>query len=444
VAPLRAVECSWPTYPRGSAQTGAVRPRSVASLLVVAALGITGCRDDAPDGEAVSTAGSTAGSTDPSSAPASPGSPSASDPSPGSASSSEAVPGASVPGVTEAPAMPSTTAAADDRLLVAVSVHVERYDGEADDRALFDAHVAVLTQLADLAEAHDVVVSYELSSEFVAAATAWDPGVVPALAARGHGVGQHSGDRGTAGLDGAALVAALADQRAAIEALGVDATYVSGACGDGAWVEAVAAAGFVGTSGLTEYCLRSLDDAHLPAGMDWIRRCTSPAVCHDPLQLDTQHLTRPWTTGESASFLTDDAAGAVVVVPTVEATGLATMSQGLDVDVTAALADWVALLDAHVAARTAGRVNCLDVTVSIGPDPDWTVLEAMFAELSSRDPAVVRSATMAEIVALAAAEAPTHPVDPPPTYVETTPDLGTDRPAGGTLPGSTAPGSLPR
>jgi hypothetical protein len=328
----------------------------------------------------------------------------------------------------------TTSMVPDDRLLVALSVHVERYEGETEDEALFDAHVAQLLALADRAEAYGAVVSFELSSEFVTAATTWHSTVVADLAARGHGIGQHSGDRTVAGLEGEARVSALAGQRAAIAALGVDVNYVSGACSDGAWVEAVAAAGFVGTSGVTEYCLRALDDAHLPDGMDWIRQCTNPGVCHDPLHLDTGHLAHPWTASTSTAFLTDDPLGAVVVVPTVESLGLATMSQGQPVDLEAALADWRALLDAHVAQRSTGRVSTLDVTVSIGPDPDVAVLDAMLAELAARGVTTVRSATMAEIVELAAAEAAAQPADPAPSYVDTAPDLGGRPPGSSTLP----------
>ena len=329
--------------------------------------------------------------------------------------------------------------AADGTVAVALTVHVERHDTEVHDEAEFDAHVATLEQLADLAEQYGVVLNLELSSPFVEAVDQWDSTFIEDMTARGHAVSQHSGDRSIDGLTGEARVAELTRQRDAIEAHGVDVTYVSGGCSDDAgWVEDAIAAGFDAVTGTTEFCLASLDDATLPDGMDWVRDCPNAAVCHDPLHIQLERLLHPWTTSSTSTWLVDDPAGGLVVVPGSEADGLAAMSMTGDADLESSLTQWTALLDGAVAAAVPGQVNSMNVVVSVGPTPDWEVLEAMFAAASDRvvtgDIAWV---SLADVVAASVAEAPSQPADPAVVPTDTTSDLGgtmPGRPVGGTLP----------
>jgi len=169
--------------------------------------------------------------------------------------------------------------------------------------------------------------------------------------------------------------------------------------------------------------------------MEWIRSCDNPAVCHDPLHLDTARKAHPWTTSASSRFLTDEPGGDLVIVSTEEAAGLAAMSQGVAIPVDEAVSDWAALLDEYLAARVDGRIEVLNVTLSIGPEPDWEVLAAMFAEVARRG-GDVEWATVADVVAVAVTEA-AGAADGPAEYLDTTPDLG-GGPAAGT-PGLPAP-----
>lgn len=374
----------------------------------------------------------------------------------GSGASADGRPGSSAPAAVPAPtddvADHSTDHSADDptdhsaddstddRLLLALSVHVERHQGEASDRATFDQHVALLDELAVVAADHDVVLNFEAETEFVAAATAFGPEIPRDLIASGHSFSQHSGDRSTSGLTAGERTTELRRQRDALASLGVTARYLSGACPGDGWVEAAADAEFEAATGLTEICLQSLDDAHLPAGMAWIRSCASATICHDPLHLEPAASLHPWTTDSSASWLGDIPDGRLVLVVGQEATALSAMSAEADYDATAAVEEFGALLDQLDAARTAGRLNATGFTISIGPEPDWDVLRAMFTEVSARADRM-RWARYDEIIDRARSEAGA-PADPPLVYTDTTPDdagatQGSGRPP--RSPGATLP-----
>ncbi len=325
-------------------------------------------------------------------------------------------------------------------LRLTLSVHVERHDDETRDRAEFDLHLSYLDRLADLADQYGVVVSFELSNSFVEALDGWDSSFVRDMTARCHGVAQHSGDQSTDGLEGADRTAELARQKAAIEAYGVEVVYLSGACSEGSWVESAIEAGFVAASGNTEFCLRSIDEGLQPEGMEWINACENPAICHDPLQIDAAHVLHPWTTSGSNDWLRDEPGGGLVIIAGDDTLGLAGMSMDDDPDPDAARADWQAMLDEYTAAVDPERLNVLNVTVSIGPEPDWEVLEATFAEVAARDG--VGWARLAD-AATAASEESSRPVDDAPTYTDTAPDAG-GSPGSGTPSGTRPPGgSLP-
>ncbi|MCE9621942.1 MAG: hypothetical protein K8R99_06330 [Actinomycetia bacterium] len=323
--------------------------------------------------------------------------------------------------------MTSTTTsvvAVNAGLQLALTIHVERHPTEVRNQAEFNAHIAMLEQLANLAVAYDVVLNFELSTEFVQAVDNWGSTFIEDMSALGHAIAQHSGDHSTDGLTGAERVAELVRQREAIEAHGVEINYLSGGCSADDWVEAAIAAGFSAVTGNVEYCLKSLDAESLPAGMEWIYRCDNQVICHDPLHVGTARVLHPWTTSSSASWLTDDPSGDLVVIATDEADGFVAMSQGGEADAPLALAQWTALLDSYVAAAVAGQVNVVNMVLSVGPTPDWELIESMFSQAVSRqDAGLLMWADLGEVVTQALAEAPTQPADAAVTYTDTTPDL---------------------
>jgi len=312
-----------------------------------------------------------------------------------------------------------------DGLQLALTVHVERHPTEVRNQAEFGSHVAMLERLANLALTYDVVLNFELSTEFVQAVDNWDSTFIEDMTALGHAVAQHSGDKSTEGLTGAARVAELVRQRDAIEAHGVEINYLSGGCSADDWVETAIAAGFSAVTGNVEYCLKSLADTSLPAGMEWIQRCNNQAICHDPLHVDAARVLHPWTTSSSATWLVDDPAGGLVIVSSEEADGFVAMSQAVAADHTQSLEQWSALLDSYVAATVPGQVNVVNMVLSVGPEPDWELVESMFAQALIRQNAgLLTWADLGGVVAQALAEAPTQAADPPAVYTDTTPDLG--------------------
>ncbi|HQY86393.1 MAG TPA: hypothetical protein PLN29_15430, partial [Ilumatobacteraceae bacterium] len=257
---------------------------------------------------------------------------------------------------------PGAQSAGTDILQLALTIHVEGYNDEARDQSEFDAHLAVLERLSDLAVAYDVILNFELSTTFVQAVDRWGSMFIEEMTAIGHNISQHSGDQSTEGLTGEARVRELVRQRAAIEAHGVQLNYLSGACSaDDDWVESAVAAGFSAATGNVEFCLQSLDDATLPDGMEWIHKCRNQSVCHDPLHVETARVLHPWTTSSSATWLVDDPAGDLVIIISDETDGFVAMSQTGDADLTLSLQQWTSMIDGYLAVAVAGQVNVVNM-----------------------------------------------------------------------------------
>ena len=331
---------------------------------------------------------------------------------------------------------PGAQSAGTDILQLALTIHVEGYNDEARDQSEFDAHLAVLERLSDLAVAYDVILNFELSTTFVQAVDRWGSMFIEDMTAIGHNISQHSGDQSTEGLTGEARVRELVRQRAAIEAHGVQLNYLSGACSaDDDWVESAVAAGFSAATGNVEFCLQSLDDATLPDGMEWIHKCRNQSVCHDPLHVETARVLHPWTTSSSATWLVDDPAGDLVIIISDESDGFVAMSQTGDADLTLSLQQWTSMIDGYLAVAVAGQVNVVNMVLSVGSTPDWDTAEAMFAEAQARQSAgQISWANLSDVVDQAVAEAAAQTADPMGDYSDVTPDLGGARPPNATLP----------
>ena len=93
---------------------------------------------------------------------------------------------------------PGAQSAGTDILQLALTIHVEGYNDEARDQSEFDAHLAVLERLSDLAVAYDVILNFELSTTFVQAVGRWGSKFIEEMTAIGHNISQHSGDQSTA------------------------------------------------------------------------------------------------------------------------------------------------------------------------------------------------------------------------------------------------------
>lgn len=146
-----------------------------------------------------------------------------------------------------------------------ISVHVEGFKGEANNRLKYMRHRQALVETADAAEAHGARLSFELSAEFTAAMARWGDDFASLMAARGHAIGVHA-DLGGTPIPLDEFTHPLAERKAAIEAQGVTVTHVSGICSASDWVEAAIGAGFESATGIVEYCIKSIPAENRPPG----------------------------------------------------------------------------------------------------------------------------------------------------------------------------------
>lgn len=264
-------------------------------------------------------------------------------------------------------------------LFLGLSIHVEGWDDEDRIEAKFDRHVAGVMLVAEVAAAHDAVVTFELSAVFMDAVAAWDSDVVERLHRLGHGTGVHAdvGGRGNPSLE--RLTEDLTSLREKAALIGAGTAHVSGICSPGPWVEAALAAGFTSTNGAVAYCGTSLDP--IPEGWD-VADCRSPADCHGPPPVDDDLRMHPYRVDSSADFLTIAEDGLVLMIGesggTVNcaaegATGGGCVGAADDLHVAAAD------LEHYLSDRDPTRVAALTMSWSIGSIPDEAFVGAFFS-----------------------------------------------------------------
>jgi hypothetical protein len=267
---------------------------------------------------------------------------------------------------------------------------------------MFGRHREALADLGAVAAAHGARLTYELASVFVRALEAWDDDFITEMTELDHGFGVHA-DAGGQDPPYQLFVQNLNSQRRALEAAGVTVTHVSGICSASPWVEAAVEAGYLGTTGAVEYCLKSLDQ--LPAGKETVTGCLSPADCHGPSVEDIIQRMHPWRTSSSSDWLTPDPDGDLVVVIGESGSSLDCLGDGVATagcvaefdDITA----YRARIDDYLAAQGPfPQIAVLTVSWSIGSLPPDGFAEALFSAI---DPYVADGsvvwATLPEIVA---------------------------------------------
>ncbi len=203
---------------------------------------------------------------------------------------------------------------ADPRpLFFGISIHVEGYTQEVEQRPLYERHRDIVLDLAADAVAAGAVLTFELDRTFIEASNLYDVDIVATLLGMGQGVAIHAdvGGRGSPSLQ--RLRSDLVRMRTGLADLGLETTHVSGICSRGPWVEAALAAGFRSVAGAVEYCLTSLDEQYVPEGVD-ISGCPSPAECHGPLPLPDALRVHPFYVASSADFIRGDAEDGLLLI----------------------------------------------------------------------------------------------------------------------------------
>lgn len=294
-------------------------------------------------------------------------------------------------------------------LLMNISIHTDGYQTEDEDggEAVFNAHLAALTGLADDVDGGDGVqagepkLTFELTADFVRATVKWGSDFIPTMDARGHGIGVHADLGGQGPIDRTVFTAELTSMREAIEAQGVDIVHVSGICSPSEWVESAIDAGFTATTGMIEYCQSSLPGSYpLPCG-------DQADECHGAAVTDWEHKLHPWRTSTSADWLTNDPSGQLLLVANAGGDTVGCMRENASGLTCAGVTDsgdidqLRTVITDFVAHREVGRVDVLTVSWAIGRPPTAGFADsllAMVAEFSDS----VEWATMDEIIAVTA------------------------------------------
>jgi len=229
-------------------------------------------------------------------------------------------PGLDAPGLdawsSDAAPAPGVDAASDDSrparpdpLQLAVTVHLESggVPGTVFDAPWWDRFESLVT----IFEAHGAVLSLEPRVDVL---TGVGPARLTALRARGHEIGLHAAVGGT---DYDAFVAQLRMRRDRLETAVGPIEHVSGNCGTFDWIGGVAEAGFEFTTAATVGCLLSIPVATRPDEFDALTcpRGAIDPVCHRAYPDTSEGTVHAWRAASGESWLTDDATGGVVVLP---------------------------------------------------------------------------------------------------------------------------------
>ena len=196
-------------------------------------------------------------------------------------------------------------------LHLGVMVHLEGHDVSAP--AAYEDYKQQIFDTADIFEAHDAVLTWEVKEQIHACEALDDP-FFAELEQRGHGVGVHA-DAGGVPAPGETwqdLSDTLFVLKSKLEGQGVSVRHVSGYCSPLDWVRAVVEAEYGFVTGGVAYCLMCLPEDQIPAPY---ADCANPAECHDPYptaMIDRMH---PWTMRVGEPWIEDHADGELVYLP---------------------------------------------------------------------------------------------------------------------------------
>jgi hypothetical protein len=321
------------------------------------------------------------------------------------------------PPVTTTPATttPATTdggtaadSTGDEPLLINLTIHAEGWIAGVDQLFAHERHLEALLDIAETATEYGALLSIDVDTHLVQAMTAHGTEqLLFDLQDLGHEISVHAdfGGKGNPTLE--VLTAEFVRQRDELAALGVETTNISGACSRGSWIEAVIAAGFDTSTGMVAYCMTSLDPANVPVdARDYVAGCTSPAACHDAVQISVEQRAVPWVANDSGDWLEPDtvlsAADGLTLIVSESASGIhcpdGVCTIGGSEDATT-ITDWIdQYLDVQ---ETIGEQAALAFTWSIGSIPADGFADELFTAISSYvDAGTVQWANNAAIGAL--------------------------------------------
>jgi len=275
-------------------------------------------------------------------------------------------------------------------LYVGLSVHLEGYPlgnkHTGYNQDVYDRYTERILAYSDLANEYGMPLTWE-TANLIGPSGAFEPNVLQELHRRGDGVGLHAdlgGDPSTSG-GLQKLTAQLRMLRTDMEGLGVPVVHASGICSELDWVTAARRAGIEATSGVVNYCLKSLPIDQQPPE---VRACAGPGdgVCHDPYPGDMPAVLHPWRAADGSSWTTPSAEGLLIVptlgtihglyektLPNQPHTGNPMTSEDVEVA--------VGLVEEALAARSPTAFNGVFFVWSFGQAIEHDLLRAFFEGL---------------------------------------------------------------
>ena len=165
-----------------------------------------------------------------------------------------------------------------------------------------------------------------------------------------------------------------------IDLRGGISNHVSGICSHLDWVSAAVKAGYKFTTSNVAYCVSAMAEADRP---EVYKDCVKAADCHQTYPNDIASRIHPWRMKNAATWLTDDASGSLVMLPSsglIDCKAEAASSEDSLTGCTFDDADILALttdLDAALANRDATKINMYYGVFSVGSIKNKVMLEKL-------------------------------------------------------------------
>jgi hypothetical protein len=191
----------------------------------------------------------------------------------------------------------------DEKLNLALMIHIEGFKNEANDRDLFMMHAEKVEEMATILEEYGAKGTFEFSPEFIEGAINWNSNIIQELHDRGHGVGVHA-DAGFS-VKGdytyEVFVDQLTDMKTNIDSLvDFEVLHVSGICSKLDWVKAALESGFKFTTGNVGYCAMSMPENLRP---EKFKSCGAPSDCHGAIPEDLLEGIKPFKADSAENWL---------------------------------------------------------------------------------------------------------------------------------------------
>ena len=262
-------------------------------------------------------------------------------------------------------------------LALGLSVHLE--DWAATDPAVFNEWNTLILERRNLFESYGAPLTLESASLTAGVLAAGDVLLIESRD-RGHGVGLHAALSTDSQIPASSTLAeTIQSMSAELAEAGVEAEHISGICSAEDWVSAALAADLWFVTGVTPYCLMSLDEADRPEGF---AHCEDNTACIQPWPAELADQLHPWRMADGKTWTAHDPDGELVHIPT---SGRLSCLSEHRADPSLPHCDfdhqdveaYVVMLEEALALVDPEQTNSLVVTWSFGAPHDLSTLAAL-------------------------------------------------------------------